>query len=357
MIQALGIGRSERRSRGFTLIELLVVIAIIAVLIALLLPAVQAAREAARRSQCVNNLKQLSLAVANYAAGTDALPPTGIDQTGSGHTPMPTNNFGMKARILPFLEQVALFNQFNMTLNLEDAGGGNDTVATTSIAAFLCPSDPNVPIGTYKWKNAVGTFQTAYGSYPNNVGTMFNLAGNGGMIDGPAYNMGNANSLNAVKLANIVDGTSNTAIFSEWIRGQNQSANPQNGPHQVYWSSDPWPAKNTATPIDTFMNDCQASTTIYPNYDHKGMKWANQDCSAGGCYSHVMMPNMKACIFGSEGTQVGRTLVGASSYHNGGVNVAFLDGSIRFVKNGVSRTTWRAISTMNGGEVVSADSL
>src|SRR5690242_7027593 len=103
--------------RGFTLIELLVVIAIIAVLIALLLPAVQAAREAARRSQCVNNLKQLALAVQNYADVNGSLPPTG-DNTKAALYPT-SNNFGMKARILPFLEQTALFNSLNMSFIAE----------------------------------------------------------------------------------------------------------------------------------------------------------------------------------------------------------------------------------------------
>ncbi len=187
----------------------------------------------------------------------------------------------MKARILPFLEQNAIYNALNMTFALEAAWGSNDTVATAQVNAFLCPSDPNVPIGTYPWKNGVGSFQTGYGSYPNNLGTMFNLLGNGGMIDGPAYNMGNTNGP-TVTLAKVTDGTSNTAIFSEWVRGKNSPTAPQPGVSQVYLSSDTWPAKNTATPVDTFMNDCLMSTTIYPSYDHKGMKWANASSSQGG---------------------------------------------------------------------------
>src|SRR5262249_45092436 len=104
---------SVMRRRGFTLIELLVVIAIIAVLIALLLPAVQAAREAARRSACVNNLKQLGLAIMNYTDGNGALPPT-ANTNPSGTPSQPTNDFSMKARMLPFLELGSVYNALNM---------------------------------------------------------------------------------------------------------------------------------------------------------------------------------------------------------------------------------------------------
>ena len=152
------------RRRGFTLIELLVVVSIIAVLIALLLPAVQGARESARRTQCVNNLKQLCLAINNYATSAGALPPTGTTNPspvpGNPNFSMPTNNFGMKARILPYLEQQQLYNALNQGYIAESATGENDTIVTTQVAAFLCPSDVNVPVGAYGFVNGSGSRQT-----------------------------------------------------------------------------------------------------------------------------------------------------------------------------------------------------
>src|SRR3954469_1115978 len=127
--------------RGFTLIELLVVIAIIAVLIALLLPAVQAAREAARRSQCVNNLKQLGLAIQNYNDTQGSLPPTAEDKMLGADGK--TVDYGMKPRILPYMEQTVLYNSINFSLSWNSLTYGyvNSTVYKTTVNTFLCPSD------------------------------------------------------------------------------------------------------------------------------------------------------------------------------------------------------------------------
>jgi prepilin-type N-terminal cleavage/methylation domain-containing protein/prepilin-type processing-associated H-X9-DG protein len=352
-------GGDPRPRRGFTLIELLVVIAIIAVLIALLLPAVQAAREAARRSQCVNNLKQLTLAVQNYIDVQGAVPPTGANT--QANTAFQMGNMGMKPRLLPYLEQTPTYNSINFTFDAEPSATGpnagcHDTIQTTQINTFLCPSDGNVPGGTLTFKNGSGAKQRAYTSYPNNLGTYWRH--NGGKFDGPAHRMNEATPNNhggIVPLSMISDGLSNTVIFSEFIRGRNGTTT--DGPHQVYLASMPAATANLTTSVDIYVPGCQASKTVVPSYDQKGQKWLNEKSGEGGPYSHIMMPNTKACWF-NDSTAPGNidTLVGASSYHPGGVNVAFMDGSVRFIKSSVGKAPWRAIATMAGGELLSADS-
>jgi prepilin-type N-terminal cleavage/methylation domain-containing protein/prepilin-type processing-associated H-X9-DG protein len=338
------------RRRGFTLIELLVVVSIIAVLIALLLPAVNGAREAARRTQCVNNLKQLGLAVQNYVTSVGALPPTATTDP-SGFPKQPTNNFGMKARVLPYLEQVQMYDALNMTDNAEAATRSNDTVVTMQIGAFLCPSDINVPVGT-RAVNGIAR-QVGYGSYPNNIGTIFR--NNGGKLDGPAYHMGTPSQGGTITLNKISDGLSTTVIWSEWIRGRNLP-NSNTGLSRVYDATVAFPSSNGFVNPLNYLNGCMGSTTPYPAYDNKGQKWLNHTCGEGGGYSHIMTPNVKACFFQGDGAQPGRTLVGASSNHPGGVNVCFLDGSVKFLRNSVAHATWWAIATKAGKEVVDAAS-
>ncbi|AGA24633.1 DUF1559 domain-containing protein [Singulisphaera acidiphila] len=342
--------------RGFTLIELLVVIAIIAVLIALLLPAVQAAREAARRSQCVNNLKQLGLAVHNYESTTMCIAPVG--------TTCGAQRFSMKARLLPYMEQTGIYNSFNWnfipynwstgTINntcngiayVDDYAVGravNVTAGSTKIATFLCPSDPNVANSGTQTINGFA-YPIAASNYPTNDGTERRYTGS--KTNGAAWWTGGDGNVGIIlTLASITDGTSNSAVFSEFIKGQSGKNLPG---LNVVWTNST--ALGAGGSVKADSDACQQATAI--SWDYKGEYWNHQDSGRGGTYQHTNMPNTKSCYNGGWGYD---GQISASSYHSGGVNVLFLDGTVRFVKNSVSPASWYAIGTVNLGEVVSSD--
>jgi prepilin-type N-terminal cleavage/methylation domain-containing protein/prepilin-type processing-associated H-X9-DG protein len=355
------------KRQGFTLIELLVVIAIIAVLIALLLPAVQAAREAARRSQCVNNLKQLGLGIMNYESTNGALPPAFSHYPGDpAITPGKSAAFGMKARILPFIEQQALFNAINFGFAWNNwqtyTGYYNSTVYAASVKTFLCPSDGNLPGVTR------GGATIAPTNYGNNLGTSRSF--NGGQLDGPAYAIDTSAYGSPVRIASVTDGTSNTAIFSEWIKGKGSTAkNPPRGPQVVYTSTASFSASGgkyspaiTGTlgaTLQMLNGTCQSTST--PVWDKKGYAWCDDWMGGGGGYTHIMAPNKPSCVYSNEvgngSPQPDHGLVGPSSNHSGGVNMGFLDGSVHFIKNSINLQTYGALGTKAGGEVISSDSL
>jgi prepilin-type N-terminal cleavage/methylation domain-containing protein/prepilin-type processing-associated H-X9-DG protein len=350
--------------RGFTLIELLVVIAIIAVLIALLLPAVQAAREAARRSQCVNNLKQIALGVMNYESGNGVLPPTSASGTTSGQGVL--NDFSMKQRLLTYLEQASLYNAFNHSFVYN--GAQNETATSTRVNSFLCPSDGQVI--RRAGANFVAGHDFGDSNYANNLGNCVTC--NGNRFDGPAYTIGINTFGPPVSLAMITDGTSNTAMFSEFRKGRGAwpATTPQPGPAALYLSSDSFSWSGTIRPTVTggdlyatlrqLSANCQASTTLAVLQTH-GFAWAANYVCIGGGYTHIQTPNKKACVWSNYNSSSPNTGIsgefGASSYHSGGVNVGFLDGSVKFVKDSVSQQVWWSIATMGGGEIVSADAL
>ncbi len=331
-----------RIRRGFTLIELLVVIAIIAVLIALLLPAVQAAREAARRSQCVNNLKQFGLAIHNYISSNDCIPPGGDNNTA-------WNNESMKCRLLPFMELTAAYNALNFNFGVyNDNGNGliyNATVIGMQVNTFVCPSDTNPGnlnnIAIVNTPNGVTNYATNNGTNRNYTNAYTNGA--------TWYLGGNGNVGIKLTLASVTDGTSNTAMMSEYVKG---TAGQNKLGLNITWTATLSNNGTAANPNLADAQACQASTTT--NWDYKGEYWTCQDSGRGGTYSHVCTPNTKSCGTPGNAWEVGPA---PSSWHSGGVNMLFLDGSVKFIKNSIQYTTWTAIGTVGGNEVIDASSL
>ncbi|WP_337177290.1 DUF1559 domain-containing protein [Paludisphaera sp.] len=348
-------GRNRRS--GFTLIELLVVIAIIAVLIALLLPAVQAAREAARRSQCVNNLKQLGLSVHNYESSIGSFP---WSQGPIG----PWTDWSAFVMLLPHMEQTSLFNAINFGVNFAGTNLNpglpgsaiNTTAMRTQVPAFLCPSDDDrltSAEGHLNYAVNVGTGPVIYAATLGGV----RVEANGIMV--PITDR-NGVGQKITKISSVTDGLSNTAMISEFVKGigtQNNARRDTNKPSASLTLVAAPTAYDTPEP---FYLICKAAspglltTTLFGGYS-RGSYWMLGQ-PHNGSYTHVMTPNMWSC---SSSTDTANNTIGAysaSSRHSGGVNVLFGDGSVKFVKDSVSPQTWWAIATRNGGEVVSSDS-
>ena len=329
----------RRHRLGFTLIELLVVIAIIAVLIALLLPAVQAAREAARRAQCVNNLKQIGLAMHNYHDVTGALP---LGRTLQAGTYQP---FSQQARILAYMEQSVTFNALNF--NLGSNAPSNATGAAITVSSFLCPSDASTqpPVG-----QVLPGFGWAPINYRANEGT--SLAMWYGKDDTNQVNVAlpQPNGLffsgTMIRIADIIDGTSNTAAFSEHVVGDFSNSIAT----EISDTFEPGTYPSTPDDAITMCRTIQISDLSKQGYSNVGAPWVYGYHSTTS-YWHSAPPNTRSCMFPPS-----RIMTVANSRHSGGVNVCLADGSVRFIKNSVNLANWRALGTRNGAEILSSDS-
>lgn len=338
MVRAFGSASSQRRT-GFTLVELLVVIAIIGILIALLLPAVQAAREAARRMQCANNLMQLSLAVQSYAASHEVLPAGVIDDPKSGPiASLPTGkHYSWTTQILPYMEERNAYNKLNFATGVYDTA--NNTIRQVLLSTFVCPSD-----GKINRSGAGGVpVQSSYAACHHDVEAPIDDDNHGAFF------------LNSyLRPEQILDGSSNTIYLSEvvasgvpdlgWASGTRatlrNTGSPPNKP--LIWTAmvnrislppdfldafqSPFPGDNLGIFDDVAINE-------EPDADADNGEEAAGDPAA---------PPPHTLLVGGFG-----------SMHPGGINVAFGDGSVRFVKNSLSPEVYGLLGHRADGEVVS----
>ena len=381
----------RRPRRAFTLIELLVVIAIIAVLIALLLPAVQSAREAARRAQCTNNIKQLALGIMNYESSNTCFP-----MQSQNMSAQPGSNSSTPSwipGILQFTEAVPQYNALNFNVDMISShsygGWANSTVGLMNIAILQCPSESRAGQGQYPFLALPGVF---YGmsNYVGNYGGPGPISMMSGTII-PANNAYIGSALNPltgkagpniyggvtwapVRIASITDGTSNTGLLSERLLG---IPYPYPGSVAALGAANfnrcsihsPTGAAQGAGSVATLqMYQSCASASTFIRFCGSAEQWLSgfPEWLMWQSYNHFGTPNQINCtntadpqdpggspLVGYYVTPLGSAPPGSS--HPGGVNVAFADGSVHFIKNSVAPNTWWALGSRNLGEVISSD--
>jgi prepilin-type N-terminal cleavage/methylation domain-containing protein/prepilin-type processing-associated H-X9-DG protein len=354
------------KRRGFTLIELLVVIAIIAVLIALLLPAVQAAREAARRAGCVNNMKQIGVALHNYHDVNGSFPMG----ASSGAYNMPgqysaKQNFSCLAAMLPQLGETPAYNAINFSWGCEDSSTIlcykiNFTGQSIKINTFCCPSDPNAGVpdlnntsNTNNYYGCIGT--TTLITTNTTANTLSNIQTTGIFTWQASYG-----------IQHVIDGTSNTIAFAECTVGTQSGVLGQKGIGLTSVTGvgagalvlDAWSIQAQTLAGIAACDKAWQSKSGGSLDDQRGENWSH-GCNDMTMFNTIVTPNYNNlswvnCGFTSSGCL--STYTNADSRHPGGVNVLTADGSVKFIKNSINQRTWWALGTKSNGEVIDASS-
>jgi prepilin-type N-terminal cleavage/methylation domain-containing protein len=349
------------RSRGFTLVELLVVIAIIGILVGLLLPAVQAAREAARRMQCSNNLKQFGLAAHNFESAFKYFPPqqhSKVFTETSGAKVTRYSDAPLQVFMLPYFEQANKYNLFNLDYNTNSDApihtsiptktGANAAARLTDIPTFLCPSDPSsnnyFSAGRQNYHGCTGSANTRGGTIHDGIFAK-PLAAAGEVMRGPRF-------------AEITDGTSNTAMFSEVMRATKQWNDTTQDNTTVYFTG------TTYSNANDFLDgrnipQCNpsASGTIIRYTGHQYYR----AISFNYLYSHSLPINWNRRQQDPTrqrfncGVSFGVLHMSASSYHTGGATMCRADGSVTFTSDSTDFAAWQAIGSRSNGETVAQE--